>query len=117
MRPRSSTRIPASGRASSASSLSAASSVTALSLEAAADEIPRHDDALDLTGAFADAPDAQLAVPPLERQILGHPRPAMDLHRPVDDTAGRLRRDQFGHGGFGTELLAAVGLGGGGERQ
>src|SRR3954468_22779976 len=99
MRPRSSTRIPASGRASSGTS------VTALSLEAAADEIPRHDDALDLTGAFADAPDAQLAVPPLERQILGHPRPAMDLHRPVNDTAGRLRRDQLGHGGLGTELL------------
>src|SRR4051812_18788078 len=120
MRPRSRTRIPASGRASSVSSvssLSAGSSVTARSLEAAADEVPRHDDALDLTRAFPDAPDAQLAVPPLERQILGHARPAVDLHRPVDDPAAGLRRDKLGHGGLRAELLAAVGLGGGGQRQ
>src|SRR3954470_3621627 len=107
MRPRSSTRIPASGRASS---LPAGSSVTGLSFEAPADEVSRHDDALDLTRALADAPDSQLAVPPLERQILGHARPAVDLHRPIYDAAGRLRRHQLGHGGFRAELLAAVGL-------
>src|SRR3954469_13844611 len=81
------------------------------SLEAATDEVPRHDDALDLARPFADATDAQFAVPALEREILGHARTAVDLHRPVDHPAGRLGRHQLGHGRLGAEGLAAIGLG------
>src|SRR6185312_6970356 len=72
-----------------------------------AQQIPRHDQALHFTRAFADAADADLAVPAFERQVLGHPVAAVDLHRAVDNAAAGLARDQLRHRRLRAERLVA----------
>src|SRR5690349_1842255 len=56
------------------------------STKRATQQVAREDEALHFARAFADAADAHLAVPALERQILGHAVAPMDLHGAVDDT-------------------------------
>src|SRR5438309_361609 len=60
--------------------------------------------------AFADAADARLAVPSLEREFLADTVAAVDLHRAVDYAAEHLTRIKLGNRGFHPGVLLAVGL-------
>src|SRR5690606_27840876 len=66
---------------------------------------------------FADAPDADFAIPAFEREVLGHAVAAVDLHGAVHNAAAGFAGDQLGHRGFGAVGLAAVGLVGGSEGE
>src|SRR5215470_12865520 len=89
----------------------------AWSSEVAAQDLARDHHALHLARTLADAADAHLAIPPLERQVLGHAHAAVDLHGAVDDAAAALRRRELGDGGFGAEGQSAARLLGRLERE
>src|SRR2546430_13125845 len=46
----------------------------------------------------ADATDARLTVPSLERKLLAHPIAAMNLHRAIDDATEHFARIQLRYG-------------------
>ena len=79
----------------------------ARSSQVAAQDLARDHHALHLARALADAADAHLAVPALERQVLGHAHAAMDLHRAVDHAAAAFRGGQLGDRGLDAEGQAA----------
>src|SRR5262249_58267212 len=81
------------------------------STQASAEDIAGNNVLLHLARPLADAPDADLAIPAFEGQILGHPQASVDLHRAVDHAATGFGRDQFRYGRFGAERFAALGLG------
>src|SRR4051794_40448869 len=87
------------------------------SSEVAAEDLARDHHALHLARALADAADAHLAVPALERQVLGHAHAAMDLHGPVDDAAAALRSRELGDRRLGAERQSAARLLGRLERE
>jgi hypothetical protein len=58
-----------------------------LSQQVACDDHPMH-----FRGAFADATDARLAIPALERKFLAHAVTAVNLHRAIDHAAEHLAR-------------------------
>ena len=51
-------------------------------------------------GAFTDAPRAEFAVPPFEREFLGQSHAAVDLYGVVDHACRGLGREELGHGGL-----------------
>src|SRR4030095_8980117 len=59
---------------------------------------------------LADAPHAGLAIPALQRELLGHPVAAMDLDGRVDHAAQHLARVELGDGSLDARILPAVGL-------
>ena len=65
---------------------------------------------MDFARPFADPADAHLAVPALEREVLGHSVPAVDLDRPVDDPAGAFGGQELGHRRLRAERLAPLRL-------
>src|SRR5215471_10924546 len=87
------------------------------SMKRAAQQVSREDEALHFARAFADAADAHLAVPALEREVLGHAVAAMNLHGAVDDAAAGSAGDELRHRRFAAEGLAALGLVRGLERE
>src|ERR1044071_9486023 len=75
-----------------------------------AEEGAGDDHAMDLGGPLADAPHARLAVPALERELLGDPVAPVDLDRGVDDAAQHLAQVELGDRRLHPRVLAAVGL-------
>src|SRR5262245_21273587 len=74
------------------------------------EERARDHHAVDLRRPLADAPHARLAVPALERKLLGDAVAAVDLHRRVDHAPEHLARVELGDRGLDPRVLAAVGL-------
>src|SRR5204862_3894614 len=68
------------------------------------------DHAMHLRGPLADAAHAGLAIPALERKLLGDPVAAVDLDGGVDDAAEHLARVELGDRRLDARVLAAVGL-------
>src|SRR5437773_2495762 len=64
------------------------------------EKVSGHDQTLNLTWAFADAADADFAIPALQGKVLRHAISTVNLHRPIDYPATRLTADEFRHGGF-----------------
>ena len=73
-----------------------------------AQEIARDHHAVDFGRAFADPLDAQLAVPALQRQLVGDAEAAEDLHAAVDDAPGRLRRIELADRRFRLDVVAEI---------
>src|SRR5207237_3631943 len=77
---------------------------------ASAEELARDDHAMHLRRPLADAPHARLAIPALERELLGHAVAAVNLHGGVDHAPEHLARVELGDGGLHARVLAAIGL-------
>src|SRR5207247_6635244 len=60
------------------------------------EERARDDHAVHLRGPLADAAHARLAIPALQRELLGDAVAAVDLHGGVDHAAEHLARVQLG---------------------
>src|SRR2546422_832811 len=70
----------------------------------------RDDHAVHLRGPLADAAPARLAIPALQRKLLGHAVAAVDLHGGVYHAAEHLARVQLGDRRLHARVLAAIGL-------
>src|SRR5881392_4328754 len=65
---------------------------------------------MHLGGTLADPTHARLAIPALQRELLGHPVAAVDLDGAVDDAAEHLARVDLGDRRLHARVLATVGL-------
>src|SRR3954464_9054718 len=72
----------------------------------ATQKVTRHDHAVHFGRSLADALDAQLAVPALQRKLPGHAEPAEDLDTTVHHPPCRLGRVDLGDGGIDLDVVA-----------
>src|SRR5207248_9758898 len=79
----------------------------------AADEIARDHHAVHLGGTFADALDAHLAVPALQRHLARDAQPAEHLDTAVDHLAGDFGRVHLADRGVDLDVLPEIALPGG----
>src|SRR6478735_4862444 len=73
-----------------------------------AEQVARHHHAVHLGRALADALDAHLAVPALERHLARDAKPAEHLDAAVDHLAGDFGGVDFANGGIDLDVLAEI---------
>src|SRR5262249_2845390 len=76
----------------------------------AAEQVARAHHAVHFGGAFADALDAHLAVPALQRHFARDAKPAEHLDAAVDHLAGDLRRVDLADRGIDLDVLPEIAL-------
>src|ERR1051325_4351401 len=76
----------------------------------AAEQVARDHHAVHLGGAFADALDAHLAIPALQRHLARQPKPAEHLDAAVDHLAGHLGGVDLTDRGIDLDVLPEVAL-------
>src|SRR5205807_4825185 len=77
-----------------------------------AHHVARDDDLLDLAGALVETEQPDIAIEALDAVVGDIAGAAVDLHRPVGDTAGHLAGEQFTARRFGGDVLTGVAAGG-----
>src|ERR1051325_10189995 len=76
----------------------------------AAEQVARDHHPVHLGGALADALDAHLAVPALQRHLARQPKPAEHLDAAVDHLAGDFRRVDLANRGIDLDVLPEIAL-------